>query len=128
AKGFGIEGELKSFDWPTLRDNKTREIERLNGIYGNMLGNAGVTTINGTASIKDANTVSVDGQDYRAERILIATGGWPFKPEVPGAELAITSNEAFFLETFPKRVVVVGGGYIAVEFAGIFNGLGAETE
>ena len=128
AKGFGIDGELKSFDWPTLRDNKTREIERLNGIYGTMLGNAGVTTINGTASIKDVHTVTVEGKDYSAERILIATGGWPFKPDVPGADLAITSNEAFFLETFPQRVVVVGGGYIAVEFAGIFNGLGAETD
>lgn len=127
AKGFGVEGELKSFDWPTLRDNKSKEISRLNGIYNNLLDNSGVTLINGTASLKDGHTVDVDGKEYTADKILIATGGWPFKPDVPGAEHAITSNEAFYLEEFPKRVVVVGGGYIAVEFAGIFNGLGSET-
>ena len=127
AKGFGVETEFKSFDWPTLRDNKSNEISRLNGIYNNLLENSGVTLINGTASLKDANTVVVDGKEYTSDKILIATGGWPFKPDVPGAEHAITSNEAFFLEEFPKRVIVVGGGYIAVEFAGIFNGLGAET-
>ncbi|WP_420590968.1 glutathione-disulfide reductase [Bacterioplanoides sp.] len=127
AKGFGVEGELKSFDWPTLRDNKSKEISRLNGIYNNLLDNSGVTLINGTASLKDGHTVDVNGKEYTADKILIATGGWPFKPDVPGAEHAITSNEAFYLEEFPKRVVVVGGGYIAVEFAGIFNGLGSET-
>ena len=128
ARGFGLSGEITGFDWPTLRDNKTKEIERLNGIYGNLLANAGVTLINGTASIQDPHTVVVGDESYTAEKILIATGGWPFKPDVPGADLAITSNEAFYLETFPKRVVVVGGGYIAVEFAGIFNGLGAEVD
>jgi glutathione reductase (NADPH) len=128
AKGFGVHGSLDSFDWPTLRDNKTREIERLNGIYGNLLKNANVTLLEGTASLVDAHTVQVGEQFYSAERILVATGGWPFKPEIPGIELAITSNEAFYLETFPKRVVVVGGGYIAVEFAGIFNGLGADVK
>lgn len=128
AKGFGVEGHLDHFDWATLRDNKTREIERLNGIYGNLLKNANVTLIQGTASIIDAHQVRVGDQVYSADRILIATGGWPFKPEIPGIELAITSNEAFYLESFPQRVVVVGGGYIAVEFAGIFNGLGAKTE
>ena len=127
ARGFGVDASINGFDWPTLRDNKTHEIERLNGIYGNMLGNAGVEIINGTASIVDPHTVEVEGKQYTAERIMIATGGWPFKPDVPGAELAITSNEAFYLEEFPQRVVVVGGGYIAVEFAGIFNGLGSET-
>jgi glutathione reductase (NADPH) len=128
ARGFGLTGEITGFDWPTLRDNKTQEIERLNGIYGNLLQNAGVTLINGTASITDSHTVVVGDQSYTAEKILIATGGWPFKPDVPGADLAITSNEAFYLETFPKRVVVVGGGYIAVEFAGIFNGLGSNVD
>jgi glutathione reductase (NADPH) len=127
AKGFGVDGELKSFDWPTLRDNKSNEISRLNGIYNNLLDNSGVTLIHGTASLKDGHTVAVDGKEYTADKILIATGGWPFKPDVPGAEHAITSNEAFYLEEFPQRVVVVGGGYIAVEFAGIFNGLGSET-
>ncbi len=127
AKGFGIDASVSGFDWPTLRDNKTGEIERLNGIYGTMLGNAGVEIINGTASIVDPHTVAVDGKHYSAERIMIATGGWPFKPDVPGIEHAITSNEAFYLDTFPQRVVVVGGGYIAVEFAGIFNGLGADA-
>ncbi|MFL0807254.1 MAG: glutathione-disulfide reductase [Oceanobacter sp.] len=128
ARGFGLTGEITGFDWPTLRDNKTQEIERLNGIYGNLLQNAGVTLINGTASITDSHTVVVGDQSYTAEKILIATGGWPFKPDVPGADLAITSNEAFYLDTFPKRVVVVGGGYIAVEFAGIFNGLGSNVD
>lgn len=128
AKGFGISGEMTGFDWPTLRDNKTKEIERLNGIYGNMLKNAGVTVLNGSASLVDANTVKVGEETHSAERILIATGGWPFKPEIPGADFAITSNEAFYLEEFPKRVVVVGGGYIAVEFAGIFNGLGSKVD
>ncbi|WP_221798628.1 glutathione-disulfide reductase [Oceanobacter mangrovi] len=128
AAGFGVDMSVNGFDWATLRDNKTHEIERLNGIYGTMLGNAGVTVINGTARIKDAHTVTVEGKEYSAERILIAVGGWPFKPEVPGAELAITSNEAFYLERYPKRVIVVGGGYIAVEFAGIFNGLGSSVK
>ena len=128
ARGFGLSGEITGFDWPTLRDNKTKEIERLNGIYGNLLQNAGVTLINGTASIADPHTVVVGEESYTAEKILIATGGWPFKPDVPGADLAITSNEAFYLEEFPKRVVVVGGGYIAVEFAGIFNGLGSKVD
>jgi len=127
ARGFGVQGQLQGFDWSTLRDNKSTEISRLNGIYNNLLENSGVTILHGSASFKDAHTVLVDGREYRAERILIATGGWPFKPDVPGAEHAITSNEAFFLEQFPQRVIVVGGGYIAVEFAGIFNGLGAET-
>ncbi|GGY41599.1 glutathione reductase [Bacterioplanes sanyensis] len=127
AKGFGVNGQLNDFDWPTLRDNKTAEIERLNGIYNNLLENSGAQILRGTGSIVDAHTVSVDGQHYSAERILIATGGWPFKPEIPGIEHAITSNEAFYLDEFPKRVVVVGGGYIAVEFAGIFNGLGSDT-
>lgn len=128
AAGFGVHGEFTRFDWPTLRDNKTQEIERLNGIYDRMLDNAGVTVLNGTASIKDPHTVTVGEAEYTAERILIATGGWPFKPTIPGIEHAITSNEAFFLDTFPKRSIVVGGGYIAVEFAGIFNGLGSDVK
>lgn len=127
AQGFGVQGELNSFDWPTLKANKNREIARLNGIYQTMLTNAGVTIINGSAKVVGTNQVEVDGKTYSAERILIATGGKPFKPNIPGAELAITSDDAFHLEQFPQRAVVVGGGYIAVEFAGIYNGLGAET-
>ncbi|WP_439134556.1 glutathione-disulfide reductase [Pseudomaricurvus sp.] len=128
AAGYGWSVAKPEFDWPTLRDNKTKEIQRLNGIYGNILANAGVELIEGRATIVDPNTVEVNGKQYSAERILIATGGWPKIPEIPGAEHIISSNEAFYLEDFPKRVMVLGGGYIAVEFAGIFNGLGAETE
>ncbi|WP_271270591.1 glutathione-disulfide reductase [Aliamphritea hakodatensis] len=127
AAGFGWDVKANGFDWPTLRDNKTKEIERLNGIYRNMLKNAGVNLIEGRARITGPNAVEVSGQTYTAERILIATGGWPFVPEFEGSEHAITSNEVFYLDEFPKRALVVGGGYIAVEFAGIFAGLGAET-
>ena len=134
AKGFGINSQFNDFHWPTLRDNKTNEITRLNGIYQNLLTGPGATIFNGTGSLVDANTVHINGQDgteqdITAKTILIATGSWPFKPEVPGVEHAITSNEVFDLsdEDFPKRALVVGAGYIAVEFAGIFNGLGVET-
>jgi len=127
ARGFGWDSSIPGFDWPTLRDRKTKEIERLNGIYGNILGNAGVDLIEGFASIVDPHTVAVAGKHYSCKHILIATGGWPYVPEFPGSEHAITSNEVFYLETLPKKALVVGGGYIAVEFAGIFNGLGVET-
>lgn len=138
AKGFGINGEVSSFDWSRLRDNKTKEITRLNGIYQNLLTAPGATIFNGCGSLVDANTVRIqlndnsltDSEiDISAQTILIATGSWPFKPEVPGVEHAITSNEVFSLgdENFPQRALVVGAGYIAVEFAGIFNGLGAKT-
>lgn len=127
AKGFGWTMEKPEFDWPTLIANKNQEIQRLNGIYRNLLVNSGVQLLEGHARLVDAHTVEVDGQRFTAEHILIATGGWPQIPDVPGREHAITSNEAFFLEQLPKRVIVVGGGYIAVEFAGIFHGLGAQT-
>jgi glutathione reductase (NADPH) len=127
AKGFGWTLEKPTFDWPTLIANKNQEIQRLNGIYRNLLLNSGVQLLEGHARLVDAHTVEVDGQRFTAEHILIATGGWPQIPDVPGREHAITSNEAFFLEQLPKRVIVVGGGYIAVEFAGIFQGLGAQT-
>ncbi|MEM7099817.1 MAG: glutathione-disulfide reductase [Pseudomonadota bacterium] len=128
AAGFGWQVERGQFDWPTLRDNKTREIERLNGIYAGLLANAGVDLHEGHAELVDPHTVRVGDQSYSAANILIATGGWPVVPDIPGAEHAITSNEAFYLEDFPERVAVVGGGYIAVEFAGIFAGLGASTD
>ena len=127
AEGFGWTLEKPKFDWPTLIANKNREIQRLNGIYRNLLVNSGVQLLEGHARLVDAHTVEVDGQRFSAQHILIATGGWPQIPDVPGREHAITSNEAFFLEQLPKRVIVVGGGYIAVEFAGIFHGLGAKT-
>ncbi|SEF74945.1 glutathione-disulfide reductase [Marinobacterium lutimaris] len=128
AKGFGLNAGDVKFDWPTLRDNKKSEIARLNGIYGNMLRNSGCDLIDGRAVITGPNSVEVAGKTYTAERILVATGGWPFVPEFPGSEHVISSNEVFDLESFPKKVIVVGGGYIAVEFAGIFAGLGTETE
>jgi glutathione reductase (NADPH) len=116
-----------SFDWATLRDNKKTEIARLNAIYRNLLSGVEADLIDGRAGVVDPHTVAVNGQHYRAEKILIATGGWPYIPEFPGNELAITSNEIFDLDAFPERLVVVGGGYIAVEFAGIFNGLGSQV-
>ncbi|WP_397456834.1 glutathione-disulfide reductase [Pseudomonas versuta] len=127
ASGFGWSLGEASFDWPTLIANKDREIHRLNGIYRNLLVNSGVTLMEGHAKLTGPNEVEVNGQRYTAKHILIATGGWPQIPEIPGHEHAISSNEAFFLKELPKRVLVVGGGYIAVEFAGIFHGLGAET-
>lgn len=129
AAGFGwTVGETK-FDWKTLVANKDKEIDRLNGIYIRNLDKAGVEIVECRATVKDAHTVHLVGQDrdVTAERILIAVGAAPFLPDIPGIEHAITSNEAFHLEDLPKRVVVLGGGYIAVEFAGIFNGLGVET-
>ncbi|CAM3102014.1 glutathione reductase [Ectopseudomonas mendocina] len=127
ASGFGWSLGEANFDWATLIANKNREIERLNGIYRNLLTNSGVSLFEGHARIVDAHTVEVNGQRHSAERILIATGGWPQIPDIPGREHAISSNEAFFLKQLPKRVLVVGGGYIAVEFASIFHGLGART-
>ncbi|WP_422418880.1 glutathione-disulfide reductase [Pseudomonas sp. GZD-222] len=127
AAGFGWSLEDAQFDWGQLIANKNREIERLNGIYRNLLVNSGVTLLEGHAKLTGAHEVEIDGQRYSAEHILIATGGWPQIPDIPGKELAISSNEAFFLKDLPKRVLVVGGGYIAVEFAGIFQGLGAKT-
>lgn len=127
AAGFGWTLGEANFDWSTLIANKDREIHRLNGIYRNLLVNSGVTLLEGHAKLQDAHTVEVAGQRFRARHILIATGGWPQVPDIPGKEHAITSNEAFFLKELPRRVLVVGGGYIAVEFAGIFHGLGAQT-
>ncbi len=127
SKGFGWHSEQVKFDWLTLRDNKTAEINRLNGIYNDLLDNAEVDVINGRGKIIDAHTVEVNGNKYTTERILIAVGGWPYIPDFLGKEHAISSNEVFDLEEFPQRIVVVGGGYIAVEFAGIFNGLGSNV-
>ena len=127
AEGFGWTVNGTSFDWPTLRDNKTREISRLNSIYDRLLDGSGAQVISGMATLVDAHTVEVNGTRYHAKKILLATGSWPTKPEFPGNELAITSNEIFDLDSFPQRLLVVGGGYIATEFACIFNGLGAQV-
>lgn len=128
SKGFGWSlTEQPSFDWPSLRDNKTREIERLNGIYNNLIDNSGADLFDGRATVAGPHQVTVNGTTYSAKTILVATGGWPYIPEFPGSEHALSSNEMFSLEQLPKTAVVVGGGYIAVEFAGILNGLGVET-
>ena len=127
SKGFGWTPGYAKFEWATLIANKDREINRLNGIYRDLLVNSGVTLHEGHAKIVDPHTVEINGERHTARNILITTGGWPQTPEIPGHEHAISSNQAFFLKELPKRVLVVGGGYIAVEFAGIFHGLGAET-
>lgn len=127
AAGFGWTVGNASFDWPTLIAAKDREIDRLEGIYRKLLANSGVTLLEGRGTVIDAHTVEVAGKRYTAERIMIATGAWPALPAIPGIELAITSNEALDLPTLPGRVLIVGGGYIGLEFAGIFNGLGAKV-
>ena len=128
AQGYGWTIDGATFDWSSLIANKNQEIQRLNGIYRNLLVDGGVSLFEAHARLVDAHTVEVAGQRYSAEHILVATGGWPFVPEIPGHEHAITSNEAFYLERLPRRVLVVGGGYIAVEFASIFHGCGADTK
>ncbi len=125
AYGWTVEGAR--FDWQQLIAAKDKEIDRLNGIYERLLGNAGVTAFHDRAVLEDAHTVRVGDKVVTAEKMLIATGGTPTLPPIPGIEHAITSNEAFHLDALPGRVVIIGGGYIAVEFAGIFNGLGAEV-
>jgi glutathione reductase (NADPH) len=127
AAGYGWRLGESSFDWPSLIAAKDREIGRLNGVYAQLLSDAGVKVIEGRARICDPHSVRVGEHRYSAGHILVATGSWPRVPDVPGAELAITSNEAFHLEELPERTLVVGGGYIAVEFAGILHGLGSKV-
>ncbi len=127
AVGFGWERARPNFDWPALIANKDTEIDRLNGIYIRMLNNTGVDLIEDRGILVDPHTIEIGGKTITAETILIATGARPFRPGIPGIEHTVTSNEAFHLEEFPRRAVVVGGGYIAVEFAGIFNGLGSHV-
>ena len=129
AGGYGwtVPMDGVRFDWPTLVANKNAEIERLNGVYGRLLDTAGVTVIRGAASLADAHTVIVGDQRYTARHITVATGSWPSVPDIPGKEHVLTSNEMFYLPQLPKQAVVWGGGYIAVEFAGILSGLGVET-
>jgi glutathione reductase (NADPH) len=127
AVGYGWRPGAAGFDWTTLIANKDREITRLNGVYERLLKGSGVEIFRARATVVDPHTVEVAGKRVTTGHILIATGGWPTKLSIPGAELAFTSNEAFYLPELPRRAVVVGGGYIAVEFASIFNGLGVDT-
>ncbi len=127
ARGFGWKVDTTDFNWQQLIKNKNTEIERLNGVYAKILDSNGVERFEGHGTLVDEHTVTINGKNYSAERILIATGGWPSIPDIPGKEHVISSNEVFFLETLPEKIVIVGGGYVAVEFAGIFNGLGVDT-
>ncbi len=132
ARGFGWDVDEPRFDWPRLRDNKTREIERLNGIYDRLLQNAGVTLVRGSARLEDPHSLRVElngGGEQRisARHILLAPGGRPWVPEFPGREHVLVSDDLFSLPELPRSAAVVGGGYIAVEFAGILNGLGVDT-
>jgi len=127
AAGFGWTVGKSTFNWSSLIANKNQEIERLHAVYNNLLQKSGVRIINGRANLLDAHTVVVAGTEYSAERIIIATGGWPSVPDMPGKQHTVTSNEMFFLDQLPKRIIIVGGGYIAVEFAGILHGLGVNT-
>jgi glutathione reductase (NADPH) len=127
SAGFGWQTAAPVFDWPRLRAAKQQEIARLNGIYAGLLKQAGVSLFEGRARLRDAHSVDVGGQVVSSRHIVLATGGWPHVPEFAGREHVVTSNEIFDLPEFPRRILIVGGGYIAVEFAGIFSGLGAET-
>jgi glutathione reductase (NADPH) len=127
AQGFGWTVGETSFDWAKLIANKNNEIDRLEGIYGRLLGNSGVDLIRGRGRIVDPHTVEVEGKRYTAKNIMIATGGRPVKPGFEGEELAIVSDDALDLPRLPETILILGGGYIAVEFAGIFAGLGAKV-
>lgn len=127
SRSFGWDAAAAGFDWSTLIKNKNKEIGRLNGIYGRLLEGSNVTLFNGHARIVGPHKVEVQGVTHTAKHILLATGGWPVLPDIPGKEYITDSNQVFYLEQQPRRVLVVGGGYIALEFASIFNGLGSET-
>ncbi len=128
AADYGFDVAVNGHDWAALKSRRDSYVHRLNGIYENNLDKSGVTTIIGTASFVDAHTVAVKGVQYHADRIVVATGGQPIVPDISGAELGITSDDFFELEERPRRVLVAGSGYIAVELAGVFNGLGSETQ
>lgn len=128
AQRFGWNTTGATFDWPTLRDNVASEVDRLEGLYGQTLGNAKVEIFRQRSVIAGPNLIRLaDGSEVSAASILIATGAWPGVPQIPGAEYGITSNEVFHLEKLPKRAVIGGAGYIANEFAGIFHELGVEV-
>lgn len=127
ARAYGWTIDNPMFDWPTLIKNKNAELNRLEGIYERILRDNNVSLLRGRGRLADAHTVEVDGKTYTAEKILVACGGWPSMPPIRGIEHVISSNEALDLAELPRRIVIVGGGYIAVEFAGIFNALGVEV-
>ncbi len=127
AAGFGWKVGDSAFNWANLVANKDKEIGRLQNVYDKLLRDSGVCVVNGRATLTDAHTVKVGDATYTAERILVATGGWPYVPDVEGKEHIVTSNEIFNLAVLPKQIVIVGGGYIAVEFAGILHGLGVQV-
>ncbi|GAC99993.1 glutathione-disulfide reductase [Agarivorans albus] len=127
APDYGFDVQVNKFDWSTLVASREAYIKRIHGSYDRVLGNNGVTVINGFAKFVDANTVEVNGEQIRAKHILIATGGRPTIPNIPGAELGIDSDGFFALTEQPKRVLVLGAGYIAVELAGVLHSLGSET-
>ncbi len=127
ARDFGFDVSVRGHDWTSLKANRDAYITRLNGIYASNLKKRAVTHLVGHGNFIDANTVAVDGQAYRATNIVIATGGYPLVPDIPGAELGITSDGFFELAERPQKVAVIGSGYISVELAGVFNGLGSET-
>ena len=127
AADFGFDITVNSHDWASLKRRRDQYIERLNGIYENNLANRNITTIHGKACFIDAHTIDVDGRQYGAKQLVIATGGYPIVPRIAGAKEGITSDGFFELEEMPRKVAIVGSGYIAVEFAGIFNALGAYT-
>ena len=127
ARGFGWTLSDARFDWPTLLSNKDREIARLNGVYERLLTSAGVAIFRDRAVVRGPHEIEIGGKVHSTKNILVATGSWPVIPPIPGREHAITSNEAFHLERLPRRAIVVGGGYIALEFASIFHGLGVDT-
>jgi glutathione reductase (NADPH) len=127
AAGYGWTVGEPEFSWPRLIANKNAEIARLESVYVGLLEKAGVAILHGTARVVDPHAVEVDGRRITAKYILVANGGHPRLPRIPGAEHAITSNEAFELAALPRRIAIVGGGYVAVEFAGIFSGLGSSV-
>ncbi|HUQ75246.1 MAG TPA: glutathione-disulfide reductase, partial [Burkholderiales bacterium] len=127
AQAYGWTVGEPRFHWPTLLANKDKEIARLNAIYERILHVAGVEIHRTRATVVGPHAVEVNGRTYTAKHILVATGSWPVMPPIEGREHAITSNEAFHLDRLPKRALVVGGGYIALEFASIFHGLGVQT-
>ena len=128
AADYGFDVAVKGHDWAGLKERRDAYIERLNGIYERNLDKRGVTYLRGRARFIDANTLDIDGREVQADRIVVATGGRPMVPDIPGAELGITSDDFFALEERPQRVLIAGSGYIAVELAGVFNALGSKVQ
>ena len=127
ARAYGWDIGDASFNWPPFKEKLHAELDRLEGVYRKLLGNSGVTILDGRARLTDAHSVVVDGKNYSAKHILIATGGRPVRPEIAGAELAMVSDDLFDMDALPGSILIIGGGFIACEFAGVLNGLGVEV-